>query len=411
LLAQRFTGSNNVPLFQDIGQFGYRTNGGAAASARYIKTRLEKHTSLLYRQEDEVLYTQRNDNGDLVEWDYYVPILPVILLNGCLGIGTGWKSDILQYNPIDIVEWIKCWIECKGIIEERDIISTDENFIFYKTPELIPWWRGFKGKVEVLDKGKINTYGIVEKVNDKVYHITDLPIGYWTDDFKSFLDILKHEKKISNYRNNSKVNNVEFEIMTLPDGIIPSIESLNLVSKFNTNNMVLFIENDGVTKIKKFNTVEEILIAFCTKRLKFYELRKERQLKDLRDDLKWILNKIRFLKAILLEGGASHSQDVEQLIIFNRDEDEIYKEMEEYKFDKKEESYDYLLKLPIGGVTKNKLEKLQKEKEKTEKSISDLEQKEPSKIWIEELDEFVIEYKIWLVNEEKKDKLAMKKKK
>lgn len=94
-MAQTFVGSNNISLLQPIGQFGSRLLGGKdSASPRYIHTRLDPLVDALFRKEDQILLKAVDDDGDLVEPEYYLPVVPLIALNGCVGIGTGFSTDI-----------------------------------------------------------------------------------------------------------------------------------------------------------------------------------------------------------------------------------------------------------------------------------------------------------------------------
>jgi DNA topoisomerase II len=107
-MAQNFVGSNNLPLLYPSGQFGTRLQGGKdAASPRYVFTKLMKYARNIFPVEDDPLLEYRDDDGYTVEPVYYVPIIPMALVNGCDGIGTGWSTSIPMYNPIDLIEWIE----------------------------------------------------------------------------------------------------------------------------------------------------------------------------------------------------------------------------------------------------------------------------------------------------------------
>ena len=83
-----------------IGQFGSRSMGGKdAASARYIHTRLNHITRHIFKEDDDHSLTYLIDDGDLVEPKYYVPVLPMVLVNGAEGIGTGWSTDVPNFCP------------------------------------------------------------------------------------------------------------------------------------------------------------------------------------------------------------------------------------------------------------------------------------------------------------------------
>jgi DNA topoisomerase-2 len=48
-----------------------------------------------------------NDDGTPVEPQFYVPIIPMVLVNGSKGIGTGFSTEIMCYNPTQIIAYIK----------------------------------------------------------------------------------------------------------------------------------------------------------------------------------------------------------------------------------------------------------------------------------------------------------------
>ena len=95
---------NNINYLMPIGQFGTRSLGGKeAASARYIYTHLNKLTRYLFPEADDHILKYCEDDGQFVEPEWYMPIIPTVLVNGCEGIGTGWSTAIPSYNPREIV--------------------------------------------------------------------------------------------------------------------------------------------------------------------------------------------------------------------------------------------------------------------------------------------------------------------
>ena len=134
-MAQDFTGSNNLPYFCRDGQFGTRDLGGKdAAESRYAETKPEWWIPYVFRREDIPILQLKEDEGEKVEPVCFYPILPVVLINGCNGIATAYSTFIPNHNPLDIVQWLKCKIQDKSL------------------PELKPWYRGFSGSVEVVDR-------------------------------------------------------------------------------------------------------------------------------------------------------------------------------------------------------------------------------------------------------------------
>ena len=379
-LAQDFVGSNNIPLLFRDGQYGSRISGGKdAASARYIFTKLDVLTRLIFREEDDDLLDYMYDDGDKVEPIYYVPVIPTILVNGCAaGIGTGWSSQIPCYNPLDIIKFIKKWIR------KEDEKSEEEN-------EITPWYRGFNGTIEKIGKNKYISKGIYEKRNVKNVNkvvVTELPINMWIDKFKDSIEDLLESKKIKSYKNNSSDVVINFEIDEQKDSEFETNEdTLGLTSTLSTSNMVLFNKNG---EIKKYDSVNDILKEFCDVRYEFYVKRKEHNIKNLRHELEIVKNKMRFLKEVMEES----------LVIKDIDEDLLIKEMSKrgyYKYDKSSEeenkgSYSYLLNMNIRSFTKQKLDNLQKEIDKLDNHLEIMIKITPSEMWMNELNEFEMEY-------------------
>ena len=185
-MSQDFVGSNNIPYFYRDGMFGTRiSNGKDSASPRYIYTKMEKLTPLLFRPEDDILLDYIIEEGDTIEPNFYIPILPMILINGCLGIGTGFSTNIPAYNPIDVIDAVRIWIENDG---EVLMIDPDDQSMVSLLPELMPWYRGFKGTIERNGENKYVTKGVIEKDKKGDILIKELPIGKSIDSFKEYLE-------------------------------------------------------------------------------------------------------------------------------------------------------------------------------------------------------------------------------
>lgn len=379
-LAHDFVGSNNIPLLYRDGQFGGRIAGGKdAANARYIYTKLDVLTRFIFREEDDDLLVHLYDDGDKVEPVYFMPIIPMILVNGCTaGIGTGWSSQVPCYNPLEIIAEIKNWLSER----EDDKKSEDKD--------MSPWYRGFNGVIEKVGKNKYVTKGIIEKKmvrNSQKVSVTELPVYLWIDKFKESVEDLVEEKKIKGYKNNSSDVVINFEIDEIKEGEFQCTdESLGLVSTLSTNNMVLFNKNGEITK---YESVYDILNEFCGVRYEYYVKRKEYILQELRNKLLVLENKMKFLESVMDES----------LIIKDVDENELIKELEKRKYYKvkdegdDEGSYKYLLNMNIRSFTKQRLETLKKDLEKVDSEIDIMEKITPSNMWFRELEELEISYK------------------
>jgi DNA topoisomerase-2 len=381
-LAQDYPGSNNIPFLYKGGQFGSRnSNGKDAASGRYIFTKLENITRFLFPKDDDILLDRVVDDGDIVEPKFYIPILPTILINGCTaGIGTGYSCSIPCFNPFDVLECVKVWIKNKGNV------LVDEEYIF---PKIVPWYNDFTGTIEKIEEKKYVTTGKYNRNGGKVT-VTELPIGYWTDNFKEYLEDLLEKKMIKSMKNYSNPKKVHFEITEHDNGIKCNEENLKLKTTLCTSNMVFF---DSTGRIRKYDSIGEILEDFCVVRYNQYIKRKVYLLKDLKNQLKYLKNKRKFLKEVMAD----------ELVLKERDEGEIISEMEKKGYDKKTDdediskgTYNYLLHMQIRSFTKQKVEALEKEIRDIEEKIKRIEAITEYKMWLNDLDLFEKEYKKWL---------------
>lgn len=358
-MAQDFVGSNNLPLLLKDGQFGTRLESGGrdAANARYIYTKLRKITRMIFRKEDDAILTYRQDDGEIIEPEFYLPILPMILVNGGEGIGTGWSCSVPCYNPLQLIEWIECWLN-------NDI----------QKPTLQPWYNGFKGNIDCISQHKFTTTGILEKEGAQKYTIKEIPVGSWINPYKEFLEDLVDKKKLKKIKNQSTPDMVHFEITECPDKMKCTIQNLKLINTLSTTNLVLFTEEG---QLKKFNTIEDILDRFCKVRLHYYNIRKEHTLKALDEEYKIVKSKYIFLKKVMNQ----------ELVIFQREEKDIEKDLDDLKIHRVKDDYDYLLSLPMKSFTKKRLSQLKDTITKLKTEIEMYEQTSTKELWKRELDE------------------------
>lgn len=399
-LVARYVGSNNLPLLSENGQFGTRGSGGKdAAAARYTHTKLEETTDKLFLSVDNGLVPQVIDDGDAVEPEHYLPVVPLILINGCkTGIGTGWSSYIPCYNPLDVIRCVKICIENNG-----NVITHMGDMIFSELPDITPWYMGFKGTIVKTDETTFVSQGIFERIAPNKVKVTELPIGMWTENFLSKLESWKSEKVIKGFKNNSDAYSINFEITEHKDGMVCNLKTLGLTSNINTSNMVAY-NMEG--KIVKY-TIEKIFEEFYTARFSFYTARKVRMLKDFADQLQEASNKYRFIREIIDK----------ELDIMNRDDKELDATLEERNYDKRftkkklekilagddedevKGGFEYLKRMPVWSFTKQKLAKLIKEQEDIKAKISETEKKSEKEMWTTDLVAFETAYKKWLVKQ------------
>jgi DNA gyrase/topoisomerase IV subunit B len=364
-MAQNFVGSNNLNMLHPSGQFGTRLLGGKdAASARYIFTYLAEWNRLIFRPEDEPILTYLNDDGTPIEPEYYVPIIPMVLVNGAQGIGTGFSTTILQYNPLQIIDNIFLMMDNKSV------------------KEMYPWYRGFKGKVEKADNG-FNLKGIykVEKDTSKVI-ISELPVGTWTTVYKEYLDKLEEDKIIKGYRDKNTDESVYFEIQFTDDNLFDLIEKkklesvLKIVNKETITNMHSFNKR---SVIKKYETIYDILREFYDVRLEYYKKRKQHQIDELNRELDVLEWKMKFIRGVIDN----------KIIVNNQTKDKIVDQLVKLEFPKLSEnkSYDYLLHMPIYSLSKEKIDELQKKIDELEEELAKIEAMSEIARWKLELGE------------------------
>ena len=417
-LAQNFVGSNNINCLEPSGNFGSRLQGGTdAASARYIYTRLSPFARKVFQTSDEPLLKYNQDDGKDIEPEVYVPVVPMILINGADGIGTGWSSQIPNYSPEDIVENLK----------RRMAGESKDDMLPMK-----PWFRGWSGETEDLGQDRFKFSGKVQQTGDNEVEITELPVRLWTQDFKDRLEgIIKAEKVpsfIKDYTEYNTPERVHFIIKMEDKHMKVSLEkgledTFKLSKTMATTNLVAF---DAQGRIHKYATVLDMLEEFFHVRLNFYNKRKQHMLGEMEQDIAKLNNQARFIKMIvdgtLIVNRKKKAALVEELrklgfkafpkIADARKQDELEPVVDPNQDVEEEQEnasvgandFDYLLGMAIWSLTQERIEKLQKligDKEQDFKVLSETSARE---LWTRDLDEFLEEWRFQLEDEAKRRK-------
>lgn len=390
-MAASFIGGNNIPYLTRNGFFGSRLEGGQdAAKPRYIFTKLETITRKIFRPEDDCLLQRVIDDGDIVEPKFYVPIIPMALVNQINGIGTGWSCNIPSFNPLDLVNCIKTWIG-----NDNSLFDSEGNCI---VEELLPWYRGFTGEITKEAKNKYFSHGKVERISDKKVRITELPVGMWTTVFKEKLEDMLEKKQIKKIKNYSTPTIVDIEIEE--NGIKFPPKNLKLSKTHHTSNMVLWNEKDSITR---YDSVFNIIDSFCKIRLEYYKLRKKAQVEKLSEDLKIITQKRKFINDVMKN----------EIIVFRKKksvlEEELHKKGFEKDTRKDKNSYDYLIKLPVSTFTEEELKSLEEEFIDVNNRLETLKNTSETKLWTNELAEFSKSYQK-MIKDLENEKVKAKKK-
>ena len=405
-MAQDYVGANNIELLEPKGQFGTRLAAGKdAASPRYIFTNLSELTFHIYNQLDNPLLEYNEDDGCKIEPFWYIPIIPMILVNGTDGIGTGYSTKVPPHDPELIVQNLINLMDGKPIMKMK------------------PWFRGFNGEIEF--KG-INDYGLEQYFNkgtfklidDTTVNIDELPIGKWTDDYKTFLESLLYDKSnavegkgnkqiLVDFSNNSTEKTVNFTLKFKKDDLdnlkhnndIENIFKLTDSKYTNYSNMHLY-NNKGI--ICKYDTVEDIMKEFYVIRLVYYGKRKEYMLKSMKRELDIFSSKIRFIEEFISgEISILHKEDeeIEAMLVernypkfgSNADAAFMLKEGEEEDIEKY--SYEYLLNMKIKSLTKKKIEELKTMYENKLALYKELEANDEKTLWKNDLTKFLEVYR------------------
>ena len=351
-MAQDFVGSNNINLLMPNGQFGTRLQGGKdSASERYIFTRLNNITRSIFKKEDDAILNYLDDDGQSVEPVYYVPIIPMVLVNGALGIGTGFSTSIPLYNPADIIRVIQKKIENPDYKEEIN-----------------PWYKGFKGTVSKIEDQKYVTEGIYDIEKNKVFVIKELPIGVWTENYIAFLEKCIESKSngLKDFKDLSTDKDIHIELTFNSDVDLKNekhvkkiVQNFKLTTNISTSNMYLFDKDE---KLKKYNNVNDIIDDFLTSRKAIYQTRKDYLLKNMEEQMTLYSNKYRFISELLND----------TLDLRKKKSSEINHILENKKYDKYNDNYNYLVKMPMDMVNEENVETLKNEFDTTRKELETL---------------------------------------
>ena len=398
-MAQNFVGSNNVNLFMPNGQFGSRLKGGKdSAAERYIFTLLNKVTRHIFCSVDDNILRYLEDDGQLVEPTYYAPIIPMVLVNGSKGIGTGFSTEIMCYNPLQIINYLKLRLTNIGTSRIEPITPNQE---------FVPFYEGFQGTIQKLSKDKFLVKGIYQKIGPDKIKVTELPVGFWTDDFKCLLENLREpevdkdgKKKtaiVKDFDDNSSDTVVLF-VITFAKGLLDELEGmtaehgcnglekvLKLYSTNSTTNMHLFDEND---KLKKYDSVEQIIDNYFEVRLKLYQERKNYLVSELEKELVLLTNKARYVKENL--DGTIDLRKKKKDVILQLLKDKRYAILET------DEEYQYLVKMPMDSVSEENIERLYKERDSKQEILDNTKKQTVYQMWLldlESLEKVYLKYK------------------
>jgi DNA topoisomerase-2 len=393
-MAQSFVGSNNLPLLEARSQIGTRNKGGKdAPSGRYASIALAKYTPYIFRRELNEMMPRKMEDGEEIEPEKMIPIIPMFLTNRNSGIATGYSSDGPCYHPRDLIKWIR--EKCSGI----EIPSIPQ-----------PYFHGFHGKIEsklssienevILDSEctpdkdsegdrteiqlRLITYGKYDvKFNNKRNHtsidviITELPIGRWTLPYIEKLETMNKNKKFCNAILNNTNEETERPCIIIEDIILPEITptSLFLIKSIGLQNITV-LDRNGLPR--KY-TIPQILQRYYEDTISIISTYRVRLLVQLKEDISLCSNRIKFIEAIINQTIKTSNKNGTP-----RDEEDILNDMNELniKYSKK-----ILDSAKINGLTSNKLEKLKNQLTEIKQNYKNQKSKTAQIMWCDYLDE------------------------
>ncbi len=390
-MAQNFVGANNINLLRPVGQFGSRLQGGEdSASPRYIFTHMERIVDTIFRKEDLSILNYLEDDGQRIEPEYYLPVLPMLLVNGSRGIGTGFNTAVPSYNPKQLVDLLR-----RKLRGEMASLAGRQ---------LDPWYCGFKGEIDRKDDVTWITRGIWEfNDEDCTITITELPVGTWSEKYKEMLTKMFSTEKgapaadslgFKGFDDLCNDVEVKFVLQFNFDGYIGMkstpesfVKTFELEDTIKTSNMNCF-DVDG--HIVKFDTVGDIMEAFFERRIDGYVERKEAQMKALEEELVELRAKAKFIQAILDE----------TMVIQRASDEEIVEQMKEHELPALDmpddvdniKGYEYLLKMRLDRLKATAVEELESKVQETEEVLEELRATSEQELWLRDLEEFEAAY-------------------
>jgi len=451
-MAQNFVGSNNINLLEPNGQFGTRGAGGNdSASERYIFTQLNKLTRLIYRQEDDAVLSYIDDDGQMVEPVYYAPAIPMILVNGSKGIGTGFSTDVMPHNPLQIIAYIRAMLkDCGSGTADADA----------DRPTIEPYFKGFKGTIRNISApapasasatsgapapaasaasvnaasatsgastfhvaAKYLIKGTYEIIADRKVRITELPIGTWTDDYKEFLEKLmdvpaasvsdKDKDKgkasasaagvpvIKEYTDMSTDTVIDITVTFHPSyphtpkdlqaAVIDADAGTNKLEKllglFTTQSTTNMNLFDAHEKLRKYATIYNVIEDYYVERLSLYSKRKTAMLAQLANELRVLTNRARYIQEVLDD----------KLELRRQTKEAVFAKMVEHGYEHIEgdAEFKYLLKMPMDSVTDENVRHLLSERDSKRAQHQGLTDTTIQALWTRDLDELETEYRKW----------------
>ena len=353
-MAQSF--KNSLPLLEEIGQFG-SIRSPEAGAPRYISTKLTKNFRLLYK--DFELLENQVEEGNVIEPKFFLPIIPTVLLNGSSGIAVGFATNILNRNPLDLID------ACVKVLDGK------------RVGKLLPWLKDYNGPIEQV--GTSNQYimrGQYQITNTTTVTVSELPPSVTFQKYEAHLNSLQDRGIIASYEDNS-ANGINYIIKFARATLTNLIEK----DKLDQTLKMIETETENLTcldergKLLIFENIPQIVEYFTNFRLSFYSKRKAFLINKYNEELTYLSNRARFIK-LIIDG---------KLKVNNVARKEIILYLETNNFDQVNGTYLYLLNMPIHSLSKETYEALLKEVSEKQAELAEIKKKDPTDMYREDL--------------------------
>jgi DNA topoisomerase-2 len=350
---------NSMPIFQGIGQFGSLRSPEAGAP-RYVGVKFNENFKLLYK--DFELTTAKYEEGEEIEPQFFLPIIPTVLLNGGSGIAVGFATNILNRHPLDLID------ACGDALDGKPV------------RDLRPWIRGFHGTFERSPDSprSWSIRGIHIVKNTSTVEVTEIPPSFTYEKYENYLDSLVEKGILSSYDDHSseRVNYVlKFPRTTLAEYL--KKDKLGELLKMREGEGENLTTLDEHGKLKVFERAEEIVQYFVEFRLGYYGRRKNHLLASLDHDLLTLNSRALFVKAII-DGSLS---------VANVKKADLLKAIEALGIQKQDGGYEFLLSMQIHTLTAEKYAELLKKLDEITKERARVEKTSPEDFYRHDLKE------------------------
>ncbi|MCK5535413.1 MAG: hypothetical protein KAI79_01225 [Bacteroidales bacterium] len=359
-MGRRFIGTNQLPLIKAEGNFGKRFKPKASA-ARYIMTAKESYIDKIFSKHDYPLLKHQTFEGLHIEPRYYVPVIPMLLVNGAMhGVTSGFYQNILPRKYSDIIKMTKEYIQNKR----------------FKIPS--PGFDGFKGVVTKYPgvKNKWQCTGVWEKTSPFIITVTELPIGYDLNSYKKYLNKLEDDKIIQSYTNKSTKEVFRF-IIKVNRAFMKDKTNSQITACLGLN--TTFVEHFNVmgqnNRILEYTSPEEAFEEYARIRLEYYIERKKLRIDEITKEMKLYGSKYFFIKGVVDES----------IKVFKKSKEEIIDQLIPIENIIEDEGFDYLLNMPIISLTPERMVLLMDKIKQLSADLVIIKSATPEDMWLNDI--------------------------